>query len=927
MFQAESLVSPPTKKESGKLWDDLGCTAFVTTGNNLEKTRSFTRDMKRDELRKRIDDSSDDELDFLSSSSRSDDVERPIPTRNKPRAKKKRPGRVTIQGQEVDHHTDPLPRKKLPDFKKIKHAVPEGSSSSSRSETPNATQNISKQTKSYGILATLHNNENKRFSVPSDDLSSDKDSLGGYTHPSIHVSPQLEVQKFPGLTLSPLRSCDWDSLRPDVSCGRMKAAISYKQSKRLLKRTSYNSDTNSRSAPASRHSFKNQSSDSSDSSEATPRVKDLKHALRKFPSLGPLSISDHLAPEPDGGTGKSPYKGTTISQAHSKSLSDMATPRPNRKSRDPFLSHLSSPAHPQSQDTATTLQATITLRTLDSAVDEDADDESPKRRPQLRPFPMAASRFKETCTPRRKVTYVQQACPDNGKNDPFVSDLEVGDDSLFVGESTDPWNLCPFCDEKLPPNPSPFYRSLFEGARRKAHPDPRPSNPLGLKALMGVYIASCKRHRFEAHQIPEAMAKGWPTDIDFGRVRRRVERLSGRLAKLVRDEGNAREESIYWTTVTKEVRKLGSRAASGVKGQFESFEKTQPGYYGELGSMILHQTLYNMFPPSSFEPQSITPLTPQEFIQRILVPEAAVTLIMEDTGQDRARAVQTMRESAGYGVAMFPDISDGLEVGAGEDIVIERARARRRELEDEERVEALLHPGDSDDGHHAQTKGTKRPKTLSSATTTDIEESNNAQSRTKRMKPGSRIDAESGSDGHVFQGSRDTNAYKSKTAASSNPAAEPFLSQSYPSSPPNRQSPRVHSPDQTQASAPRPESRAPRLQPTPTLHVNVKPCGPPTTSDPQKGSDWHSMSSPIDRDDIVEVPSPFEQRPPSPVDGMARNVQRSSDANEPGGYNKCAKSMPKARRRIAEPKVQHLGPNDPIPPSPNQNIRRDSSVE
>jgi hypothetical protein len=94
---------------------------------------------------------------------------------------------------------------------------------------------------------------------------------------------------------------------------------------------------------------------------------------------------------------------------------------------------------------------------------------------------------------------------------------------------------------------------------------------------MGIYVASCKRHRFEVHQIPEAIAKGWPTNIDFGKVRERVERLTDDLAKLVRDEGNAREENVYWTTVMKEVRKLGSRAASGVKGQFESFEKTQPG--------------------------------------------------------------------------------------------------------------------------------------------------------------------------------------------------------------------------------------------------------------------------------------------------------------------------------------------------------------
>jgi hypothetical protein len=149
--------------------------------------------------------------------------------------------------------------------------------------------------------------------------------------------------------------------------------------------------------------------------------------------------------------------------------------------------------------------------------------------------------------------------------------------AVYIGESADPSNLCPFCDEELPPNPSPFYRSLLEAARRKAYLDPRPTNPRGLKGQIGVYIASCKRHRFETHQIPEAIAKGWPTDINFSRVRKRVESLGAVLAQLVRDEDNAREESIYWTTVMKEVRKLGSRATSDIKGQFENFEKTQPG--------------------------------------------------------------------------------------------------------------------------------------------------------------------------------------------------------------------------------------------------------------------------------------------------------------------------------------------------------------
>ncbi|EIM86504.1 uncharacterized protein STEHIDRAFT_57099, partial [Stereum hirsutum FP-91666 SS1] len=125
----------------------------------------------------------------------------------------------------------------------------------------------------------------------------------------------------------------------------------------------------------------------------------------------------------------------------------------------------------------------------------------------------------------------------------------------------------------------------------------------------------------------------------------------------------AREKSLFWGEVKGEVEKLGSRAVVGVKGQFDSFGKTQPGYYGELGSMVIHQTLYNLFPPTSFHTPSIAPFTPSEFIQRILVPEAALWLIMEDTGQPPEEAIKTMRESAAYGVTMFPDGRRGGKYG------------------------------------------------------------------------------------------------------------------------------------------------------------------------------------------------------------------------------------------------------------------------
>lgn len=393
---------------SGKLWDDLGSTTFVTTKGGPEKAKSFTHNAKRQELSRKIAESSDDELDFLSSSSKSDNI---IPTRRKPRVKKQLE-KASIQGREADHHPDYPPKKKFPDFKKIRKAVPgEGGSSTSRSKTSNTTHRAPKQTKSYGILATLHDNENERLSPLSDGPSSDKDSLVDYSHSLIHFSAH------------------------DTPRGSMKGATTYGQHKLLHNKTSSCSfETNNRPTSTSRHASRIPSSDSSDSSEATPRAKHPRNRIREFPTLDPLSVSDSMTPELDRGKGKAPYKGATsrvTSQSHRRALSDMTTPRKNSKSHYPFPSPLSSPAHQLSQDSATALREMSSQGSLNITAAEDADDESQKRRPQLRPFPMSTRQSGATShSPRQTITCTQPAYPDNGRNNLFPSELEVfGDDS------------------------------------------------------------------------------------------------------------------------------------------------------------------------------------------------------------------------------------------------------------------------------------------------------------------------------------------------------------------------------------------------------------------------------------------------------------------------------------------------------------------
>ncbi|EJD07667.1 uncharacterized protein FOMMEDRAFT_73412, partial [Fomitiporia mediterranea MF3/22] len=163
----------------------------------------------------------------------------------------------------------------------------------------------------------------------------------------------------------------------------------------------------------------------------------------------------------------------------------------------------------------------------------------------------------------------------------------------------------------------------------------------------------CQRHRFETQLLPTAEEAGWPTCIDFTALPKRVIALRQRLTGILHDK----EKSVLWRELKQDIEKKGARKAMGLLDQFNTFEKSQPGYYGEQGSIIISQTLNNLFPPGTVDADRVTPLTPAEFIRRILVPECAVALIQEDSGWGMSieDAIRTMRESSTYGTAMFPD--------------------------------------------------------------------------------------------------------------------------------------------------------------------------------------------------------------------------------------------------------------------------------
>ncbi|KAJ8695066.1 hypothetical protein PTI98_007685 [Pleurotus ostreatus] len=311
---------------------------------------------------------------------------------------------------------------------------------------------------------------------------------------------------------------------------------------------------------------------------------------------------------------------------------------------------------------------------------------------------------------------------------PSFTQRDAEMDHLFPSNHADPKTLCPYCDMPLPSSPTPLLQYLlspdYTPLYSKSDPDPRPGNRLGRTAPLSAFISVCQRHRFESEMLPEAERKRWPKEIDWQALAARVTSMKHIVQELILDTaGEAdgpRERCVFWAEVVKEYREKGSRAVTGVRGQFENFEKTQPGYYGEQGSNIIHQSLYSLFPPSSIDPSSVAPLSPNEFISRVLVPEVAIALIMEDRrskgDKGRAEAVKILRDSAAYGVAMFPedggdwaqaeksrqsgkgkgkatrkkpnpDHVNDFEIGVADKIVMERARKRRMEVEEEMKME------------------------------------------------------------------------------------------------------------------------------------------------------------------------------------------------------------------------------------------------
>ncbi|KAJ7708383.1 RTC4-like domain-containing protein, partial [Mycena rosella] len=251
----------------------------------------------------------------------------------------------------------------------------------------------------------------------------------------------------------------------------------------------------------------------------------------------------------------------------------------------------------------------------------------------------------------------------------------------------DPKTLCPYCDTPLPAKPTHILKKLLDRTYFQSCSNPRPGNRLGRKAPSAIFGVVCQRHIFESNVLPQAKERGWPTQINWATLKDRVLHMERELAKILADPGDpvvyrgdgkedndAKEQQgskpersdgprmrcLFWDDLVKRVKTQGSKGLRNITSQYYNFHKMQPGYYGELGLVIIQRALCGMFPLEDIDPGLVKPLTPMEFIQSIFVPEVGMRLVMADFGlnvnnwSDKEQAVEVLRDSASYGVAMFP---------------------------------------------------------------------------------------------------------------------------------------------------------------------------------------------------------------------------------------------------------------------------------
>ncbi|KAG0225740.1 hypothetical protein BGW42_004111 [Actinomortierella wolfii] len=162
----------------------------------------------------------------------------------------------------------------------------------------------------------------------------------------------------------------------------------------------------------------------------------------------------------------------------------------------------------------------------------------------------------------------------------------------------------------------------------------------------------CRIHIAEARIVPIGEARNYPMHIRWYELPQRVHQMRHDLQGII----DRRVQSTFLDEAQERYRKMGGQNARRAGAIFASLDHVMPGYYGSRGSHELFKILGEMFLDTKvLTKEKASPQQPVEFIQQVLIPEATIRLIAEDsittssTGVTLEEARKIMHESAEFG--------------------------------------------------------------------------------------------------------------------------------------------------------------------------------------------------------------------------------------------------------------------------------------
>ncbi|KAH8929339.1 hypothetical protein BT69DRAFT_1198648, partial [Atractiella rhizophila] len=118
------------------------------------------------------------------------------------------------------------------------------------------------------------------------------------------------------------------------------------------------------------------------------------------------------------------------------------------------------------------------------------------------------------------------------------------------------------------------------------------------------------------------------------------------------------ESSKFFVAAKNEWESKGKRKMKSAMSEYETFEVQIPGYYGDRGSVVIYEALREQYvvEDAILDDSRSAPLDKATFIRRVLLPEIAMRLIMEDEGlSSLEEAREVMEKSRDFGRAVWPD--------------------------------------------------------------------------------------------------------------------------------------------------------------------------------------------------------------------------------------------------------------------------------